>query len=247
MNQFSNEETYDTKVKVGNEQFSCFSKKYFNEHILAEDKKIIGFYGKGIKNQISNKCEYEAENIKYYPFVTGLEKYKVIGYIRVANKEYIALIKKKHTLVYALIGLVLAISLCIGGWLLLNNESNIDNNAKDYTPPVDLKIDADPDHITVPGFSTIKMKANTDVVYVALWNPDTNPCYFKYTIKEKASGKTLYASKLIPPGKAITNVPLNQKVQAGSMEVIIQIETYSLDNEENAMNGSNVECILLAL
>lgn len=80
---------------------------------------------------------------------------------------------------------------------------------------------------------------------MALLNPDGNPCYFKFELVLKSTGETIYTSKLVPPGKAITNITLSKALAEGEYDATIKISTYSL-TDQSAMNGANVETVLVA-
>ena len=78
---------------------------------------------------------------------------------------------------------------------------------------------------------------------MALLNPEGNPCYFTFELVLKDSGETLYKSKMVPPGKAITKITLSRALPAGEYNATIKITTASLENG-GAMNGANVETVL---
>ena len=67
--------------------------------------------------------------------------------------------------------------------------------------------------------------------------PD-DPYYTIYT-----TGESLYKSKLVPPGKAITEITMSKALSAGQYEATIKITTTSLE-DGSAMNGANVETVL---
>lgn len=93
--------------------------------------------------------------------------------------------------------------------------------------------------IKIPGYPSITLPANTKDVTVALLNPEGNPCYFVFDIVLKDTGESLYQSKLVPPGQAITNITLSSALKVGEYDATIKISTYSL-TDQSAMNGANV-------
>ena len=97
--------------------------------------------------------------------------------------------------------------------------------------------------IKIPGYPSITLPANQQTVNMALLNPEGNPCYFTFEIVLRESGESLYKSKLVPPGQAITEVTLARALAAGTYEATIQITTTSLE-DGSAMNGANVETVL---
>lgn len=98
--------------------------------------------------------------------------------------------------------------------------------------------------IKIPGYPSITLPADKKDVTVALLNPEGNPCYFTFKLVLKDSGETLYTSKLVPPGKAITNITLSKPLAKGEYNATIQISTASL-TDGSAMNGANVETVLI--
>ncbi|MEF2836918.1 MAG: hypothetical protein U0N82_04265 [Oscillospiraceae bacterium] len=97
--------------------------------------------------------------------------------------------------------------------------------------------------IKIPGYPSITLPADQQTVNMALLNPEGNPCYFTFEIVLQATGESLYKSKLVPPGQAITEVTLSRALSAGEYEATIQITTTSVA-DGSAMNGANVETVL---
>lgn len=121
-------------------------------------------------------------------------------------------------------------------------EPDLDPNAKVQTEEA---VDEKPTGIRIPGYPSITIEADQPEVTMNLMNPEGNPCYFTFEIVLKETDETIYTSKMVEPGKAITDVTLNQALPAGKYPVIIKITTASLE-DGSAMNGANVESILIA-
>ena len=98
--------------------------------------------------------------------------------------------------------------------------------------------------IKIPGYPSITLPKDQQTVNVALLNPEGNPCYFTFEIVLKDTGESLYKSKLVPPGKAITEITMTKALSAGEYNATIKITTTSLA-DGSAMNGANVETILI--
>ena len=98
--------------------------------------------------------------------------------------------------------------------------------------------------IKIPGYPSITLPKDQKTVNVALLNPEGNPCYFTFTLVLKDTGETLYQSKLVPPGQAITEITMSRALAAGEYNATIQIATTSLE-DGSAMNGANVETVLI--
>lgn len=98
--------------------------------------------------------------------------------------------------------------------------------------------------IKIPGYPSITLPADQQTVNVALLNPEGNPCYFTFELVLKDSGESLYQSKLVPPGQAITEITMAKALSAGEYDATIKITTTSLA-DGSAMNGANVETVLI--
>ena len=169
-------------------------------------------------------------------------------------------IRKNHIIIAAVIILLLIIT---GVVLALNWNSwfgekpaepakpsqsttmEVDKNAGQYNGEKPADKGGDAKGIKIPGYPSITIPANQKDVTVALINPEGNPCYFVFELVLKDTDETLYKSKLVPPGQAITDITLTKPLKAGEHNAVIKISTYSLE-EQSPMNGANVETILIA-
>ena len=125
-------------------------------------------------------------------------------------------------------------------------DLDIDPGADDWDGEKlpDKTDDAPAAGIKIPGYPSITLPKDQKTVNVALLNPEGNPCYFTFTLILKDTGETLYQSKLVPPGKAITEITMARALSAGQYEATIKISTTSLE-DGSAMNGANVETVLI--
>ena len=98
--------------------------------------------------------------------------------------------------------------------------------------------------IKIPGYPSITLPKNQETVNVALVNPEGNPCYFTFELVLKDTGESLYKSKLVPPGQAITQITMAKALEAGEYNAVIKISTTSTA-DGSAMNGANVETVLI--
>ena len=127
-----------------------------------------------------------------------------------------------------------------------NGNLDIDEGAGDWngqTVP-DKTPDAPAVGIKIPGYPSITLPKDQKTVNVALLNPEGNPCYFTFELVLKDTGESLYKSKLVPPGKAITEITMARALLAGQYDATIKITTTSLA-DGSAMNGANVETVLI--
>lgn len=102
-----------------------------------------------------------------------------------------------------------------------------------------------PEGIRIPGYPAITIDAGETEVTMNLMNPKGNPCYFTFELVLTESDETIYTSKMVEPGKTITNVTLSRPLEKGEYPAVIKITTASLE-DGSQMNGANVETILVA-
>lgn len=193
-------------------------------------------------------CKVGEETIPYYTYVKPSLWRQTQGYIKVGEGEYLTLCKStvlRNLLLLIILMSIIAAVATIGS--KPSKKAGIDVDAGKFKAPIEISKDIDPDHISIPGYDNIRMKADTDMAYVALWNPDENPCYFLFTIIEKDTGMELYKSGLIPPGYAVTEIKLNKKIAKGTHPITIRISSFSLEDSETEMNGGEVETNLVGV
>lgn len=160
-------------------------------------------------------------------------------------------LKRNH-----LIAIVLVVVMLVAGGITLglnwNNwfggntdlKAEIDPAAKDYNGSKPENKGGMSEGIAIPGYPSIGIPANKTDVQVVLLNPEGNPCYFTFEIVLKDGNESLYKSKQVPPGKAVTDIALAHALKPGEYEATIQITTSSLEDQV-PMNGANVETILI--
>ena len=88
---------------------------------------------------------------------------------------------------------------------------DLDENAIVQTDGIKEK----PEGIRIPGYPRITISADTKDVTMNLQNPEGNPCYFTFEIILTEGEETIYTSKLVEPGKAITDVTLSRALEKG--------------------------------
>ena len=177
------------------------------------------------------------------------------------SKNDSQIVISKKTLIIALIVLLLLIAGVITMALNWNNwfgdipddpsssqtgDLDVDPGADDWNGEKlpDKTDDAPAAGIKIPGYPSITLPKDQKTVNVALLNPEGNPCYFTFEIVPKDTGESLYKSKLVPPGKAITEITMSKALPAGEYNATIKITTTSLE-DGSAMNGANVETVLI--
>ena len=216
------------------------------------DFKVVGEIEKnkeisenlGVQIKLSNG---EMLSVKHTGFYKK-SKYHIHGYIKTEKEdEYVAVVENVAWK-YWLISSALILLIAIGGYFLWQNSQgpDIDPDLKDYVSDLKRPEGLDKTRILVPSYPEFLMNADTDVLSANLFNPDDNPCYFQYKI-ELNDGTVLYESKLIPPGKAIQDPKLNQKMPQGSYKIIVRVKSYDLNDYKTEFNGAEIPTTLKAL
>jgi hypothetical protein len=93
--------------------------------------------------------------------------------------------------------------------------------------------------IEIPGFDQIPLRAGSKTCRIQLYNPENNPCYFRFSIVLDAGGEVLYESGLVSPGFSVDEQELKHGLAAGEYAAHIAVSTYSLE-DKSPMNGANV-------
>lgn len=100
--------------------------------------------------------------------------------------------------------------------------------------------------ITIPGYSTIPITAGTADVSIDLFNPEENEVYFQITFILTDEEEQIYQSKLIKPGDHLYDITLDRPLEAGTYDLTIRYDTFSMDDSYSPRNGASVNCILEA-
>lgn len=164
------------------------------------------------------------------------------------RKEYVAV--KKSTIVLLLLLLLLLLAGVLLLFVTLQKDPDgvpLDPMSGKYEAPLEVPENTDGQYITIPGLSKIYLKEGSDTAGAALWNPDTNPCYFQYTIVLQETGEEVYESGLIEPGNAVTEVKFDRTFTKGVYPIIIRISSYDLVDYEQPLNGGEVDAELIVL
>ncbi|WWU66664.1 hypothetical protein QJR26_18145 (plasmid) [Clostridium baratii] len=194
------------------------------------------------ENGITKKLLNEDLDILVQPIGTYKEsKYKTLGYIPCENNEYVILKKKKGLLGWILLLLLIAVTLSSGFFIINKNKSDIDPKAGDYSSALKRPENIDDSKILVPSYRKFTIKKGSDTIDTAFFNPEGNPCFFKFTLIEKSTNEVLYESKLVPPGKGITPIQINKTFdKVGEYDAILKFQSFDLEDKKIEYNGSNI-------
>ena len=98
--------------------------------------------------------------------------------------------------------------------------------------------------VALPGYSVLTVSNSDGVVHAPLINPEGNTCYFVYTVKLADTGEELYKSGYIEPGSAVPEFELNQELEAGEYDILLEVEAWDIGDYTQALNGGSIEAQL---
>lgn len=212
---------------------------------------VIGMLGSGVgKGQASETILVGNEIVEYYPYKAPGVFYEIKGYLRAGDNEYvyIAVQQSRAWKLFLLLVLMLAvIAGALYGFSKTPAGVQLDPSSGKYKANVDLPDTQGQTYINLPGYSDIYVSAGDNIGNAALWNPETNGCYFKYAIRLKATDEVIYESGLIAPGDAVTEQKYDRTFEQGTYPVIISITTFDINDYERQLNGGEIETNLIAV
>lgn len=235
----------------GYEQMKFYTRKEFHKKYPkgAGGYTVIGAVGKGVgKRQAPKTILVNGESVEYYPYRAPGFFQEIYGYLKADDhtNEYIAVIRSRAWKIYLLFLLFLAV-LFAAVYVFSQTPAGVqlDPNSGKYKAPLELPENADNTHISLPGYSRVYMYEDDDAVELTLWNPESNPCYFVYSIRMQETGEVMYESGYIAPGDAVSEVHLDRTLNEGVYPIVISIKTYDLNNYEQSMNGGEMDANLV--
>ena len=185
------------------EKPKCFKLKgcnvyYLKKEELDENVEILGFTRFKVSKQIEQQ-EISINGKKY--IVEELDKKeKVTNFLLTENGKYVAFSKQKNNFIPFLFALVTM--LCTVVFLLFNNNTNLQNEKKDWEigekngTNISLNKESETSYNTYWGYQNITITEGMTVPFV---NKEENSSYAQFILTNKI-GYKIYESKLIPPG-----------------------------------------------
>lgn len=131
----------------------------------------------------------------------------------------------------------------------LQNALNLDSAQSD-TKQEKASTPGKQESIQIRGYPDVQLKVNATDMHLALENPEGNPCYIQFVIRQVdpktgAKGEVLYESGDVAPGKFINDQTLAHGFEKGEYPIVIENHTKSLDKSHTAMNGMDVNTKLI--
>lgn len=163
------------------------------------------------------------------------------------TRGLVVVLTAKHFIIAAVVMAFVTAGGILFGMLIqsgrLFGDPDIEPNIKDYQDIYANAGDVAAGNFSAPGYSEVSFPAGKETVQMVLPNPVGNPCYLRFSLVLTDTGEVLYSSKLIPPGKAVTQIKLNRPLERGTYNMEIQIGALSLDKNAE-LNGVNMKTVL---
>lgn len=243
---YQKKEDYDQRWDLGESTLCYYGGREAREKARCAASGMIGTSGK----QRMGVFLYPEGELPVWETNSSRFRYRVDGYVETQEGECLAVLRDqgRKRLAMLLGSIAVLVALCFLLFSMNGNkqpaELGIDLGAEKYKPEIEVSEEMDPTKIALPGYESLVMAAGSDKLYAALWNPEVNPCYFKFSLVLKESGEILYESGLVPPGEAVTEVTLNRKMEEGEYPVMVKMDTFSLEDKTQPLNGGSSETIL---
>jgi hypothetical protein len=176
--------------------------------------------------------------------------------------------KKKSVLLYVVTPLavvaVLAVGIVVGAMVVKNLTAaqtqqttssggvglTVDPNAKGYVAESSAPVETAPG-VTIPGWGSITIPADTTDITVDFYNPDSNEGYYYLTFElwladDSPEGyEVLYTSGLVEPGLHIQHITLSHSLSAGTYDAVVHVQPYKMDENQTPTNNADMETQLI--
>ena len=159
--------------------------------------------------------------------------------------------KKKYLIILLIIAILfLTFGIAFAAYRAGQEKSNInakgvviDENASEWDKNLE-NVSGEQKGIQIPGYGEITILAGETNWKITLANPKDNDCYFQYSITIDDDETPIYESDYIEPGKAITEFEVSKPLEAGEYSIYMNIATFSMDGNNERLNGASVKADL---
>lgn len=130
-----------------------------------------------------------------------------------------------------------------------NNSLKADPSAGEYVEPE--AEETENGGVSVPGWSSLNIPADTSEVAVDFFNPEANKGKYSLTFElripdESSQGyEVLYSSGLVDAGLHIQKINLSRGLKAGVYDAIIHVQPYRTDDNLTATNNADLKTKLV--
>ena len=120
-----------------------------------------------------------------------------------------------------------------------------ESNTKNNSDTVEEKTPTKP-NISIPGWTAIKLPANSREGQVSLYNPIENAEYYDLSFcLSLDTGETVFTTGLIRPGEKCSQVSLERELDAGEYQARLLIQPYLMDENHTPTNNAVINILLI--
>ena len=128
-------------------------------------------------------------------------------------------------------------------WFVMSQKkqeaTHISANVVAWDVDMEPEKPAEGKQIMIPGYTSMVMKANTKEQTVSMGNPADNECNFIIVLK-LADGTKLFKSQQLKPGEGLEQISLEQELEAGEYQAVIEYKCYAIE-DNSPLNGGSAE------
>ncbi|MDR1254387.1 MAG: hypothetical protein LBJ95_05225 [Oscillospiraceae bacterium] len=252
--------SYDETFKLDEEVFiNCYSKKQLEAVSSKEDRKFLGEFAKDSKKD--KIAQFEAKDDVYPMYEYKAHNrfaFAEKGFVKCADTDNTYIIFLKDVLWIRVLIIALLLALLGGGIFaatkyLTSSAPPLDKVLTSAAPP-DATPTIDPNavetdstdktandkngktHAQVSTIHKIELPANSRIAYTKLQNNEGNPsATFTLTI----NGKEIAKTGLVPGGRAINQLTLNESLPQGTYNGVIVQQFF--DSNGNLLNSAKIQ------
>lgn len=99
--------------------------------------------------------------------------------------------------------------------------------------------------IEIPGYDTLYIDYDADVMEGDFFNPENNNVYFRISFYLTKGDVLFYQSNLIEPSQHLYRLEMLETFARGSYDMYIVYESFTTDGTFAPRNGATVNCVLV--
>lgn len=168
--------------------------------------------------------------------------------MNVENKEK----KKKTILVIIVITVGFLLGIVIGYFAAHNAPAKTEGGIGFTVVPENTQNNSHAEKgVTVPGITSMSVKAGSDRLVTGFYNPVENKdeYYLTFQLWAEINGKNelLYTSGLVEPGNSIYEIKLNKTLEKGTYNAVIHIQPYRMNKDLTPTNNADIKAVIKAV
>lgn len=248
MKQYVQEETYDSSCTITSRKgcaIRCFSRKKFED--IQKKGGILAGSVNGKAKDALGVIQIDEDEVAYANLEYNRNLYRAQGYILCDDNTYLVVLKRSWRKILLLLLFLLLLLLPIMYFVTRSSGPDLEPGLQKFKAAAGMPDGYGETSFIIPAYNPIQMEAGSDQAGAALWNPEKNQVYFKFTILLDSDNSTVYESKLVPPGMALRQIQFNRRFEKGEYPITIRVSTYDVKEYEQELNSGVVKTSLIAL